>query len=99
MPCLQLTLESDLTSTKQLSEFLEQFGAISISLMALSDEKIFAQTLEKDPILWQKNRIIALLHEDTDLDILLVCLRNRVGDGKTRWEFMIGCMYFTVHMV
>ena len=82
MPWLQLTLESDLESAEQLSELLEQFGAVSVSLTAMSDEKIFGQAIEKDPVLWQQTRVIALLHEDTDLDTLLVCLRNRVGEGK-----------------
>jgi len=82
MPWLQLTLESDLESAEQLSELLEQFGAVSVSLTAMSDEKIFGQAIEKDPVLWQQTRVIALLHEDTDLDTLLVCLRNRVDEGK-----------------
>ena len=82
MSWLQLTLESDHESAEQLSELLEQFGAVSISLTAMSDEKIFGQAIEKYPVLWQQTRVIALLHEDTDLDTLLVCLRNRAGEGK-----------------
>jgi len=82
MSWLQLTLESDHESAEQLSELLEQFGAVSISLSAMSDEKIFGQAIEKDPLLWQQTRVIALLHEDTDLDTLLVCLHNRAGEGK-----------------
>ena len=82
MSWLQLTLESDFESAERLSELLEQFGAVSISLTAMSDEKIFGQAIEKDPVLWQQTRVIALLHEDTDLDTLLVCLRNRAGEGK-----------------
>ena len=68
MPWLQLTLESDPGSAEQLSELLEQFGAVSISMTAMSDEKIFGQAIEKDPVLWQQTRIIALLHEDTEKD-------------------------------
>jgi len=49
MSWLQLTLESDLESAEQLSELLEQFGAVSVSLTAMSDEKIFGQAIEKDP--------------------------------------------------
>ncbi len=82
MSWLQLTLESDFESAERLSELLEQFGAVSISLTAMSDEKIFGQAIEKDPVLWRQTRVIALLHEDTDLDTLLVCLRNRAGEGK-----------------
>lgn len=82
MSWLQLILESDLKSAEELSEFLELFGAVSISMSAMSDEKIFGQAREKDPVLWQQTRIVALLHEDTDLDTLLVCLRNRVGADR-----------------
>ncbi len=82
MSWLQLILESDLESAEQLSELLEQFGAVSVSMSAVSDEKIFGQAIEKDPVLWQQTRVVALLHEDTDLDTLLVCLRNRVGADR-----------------
>ncbi len=82
MSWLQLILKSDLESAEQLSELLELFGAVSISMSAMSDEKIFWQAIEKDPVLWQRTRIVALLHEDTDLDTLLVCLRNRVGADR-----------------
>ena len=50
-------------------------------MSAMSDEKI-GQAIEKDPMLWQQTWIVALLHEDTDLDTLLVCLRNRVGADR-----------------
>jgi len=82
MSWLQLTLESDFESAEQLSELLEQFAAVSVSLSPVSDEKFFGQAIEKDPLLWQQTRIVALLHEDTDLDTLLVCLRNRVGADR-----------------
>ena len=82
MSWLQLTLESDFKSAEQLSELLEQFAAVSVSLSAANDEKIFGQAIEKGPLLWQQTRVVALLHEDTDLDTLLVCLRNRVGADR-----------------
>ena len=82
MSWLQLILESDPGSAEQLSELLEQFGAVSVSMSAVSDEKIFGQAIEKDLVLWQQTRVVALLHEDTDLDTLLVCLRNRVGADR-----------------
>ncbi len=82
MSWLQLTLESDFESAEKLSELLEQFAAVSVSLTAVSDENTFGQVLKKDPLRWQQTRIVALLHEDTDLDTLLVCLRNRVGADR-----------------
>ena len=82
MSWLQLTLESDSESAEKLSELLEQFAAVSVSLSAVSDGKNFGQATKKDSLRWQQTRIVALLHEDTDLDTLLVCLRNRVGADR-----------------
>lgn len=82
MSWLQLTLESDSESAEKLSELLEQFAAVSVSLSAISDGKKFGQATKKDSLRWQQTRIVALLHEDTDLDTLLVCLRNRVGADR-----------------
>jgi ribosomal protein L11 methyltransferase len=78
MPWLQLTLESDPQHAEQMAELLEQFGAISVSFSAISDEAIFGQDVT-DSTLWQRTRVIATLYEETDLDVLLVCLRNRIG--------------------
>ena len=82
MSWLQLTLESDSESAEKLSELLEQFAAVSVSLSAISNRKKFGQATKKDSLRWQQTRIVALLHEDTDLDTLLVCLRNRVGADR-----------------
>jgi len=79
MPWLQLTLETDKDSAEQLSELLDQFGAISISLSAASNEAIYGQGVISEAELWDHTRITTQLHEDTDLDVLLVCLRDRVG--------------------
>ena len=88
MAWLQLELETNQTQAEELSELLEQFGAVSVSLTASSDEPLF-DTQGQDPgedqiennnkKLWQKTRVIALLHPDSDLDIMLVCLRDRIG--------------------
>ncbi len=78
MSWLQLELETHQAQAEELSELLEQFGAISVTLTASSDEPVFdAETETKK--LWDKTRLIALLHPDSDLDIMLVCLRDRIG--------------------
>ena len=82
MSWLQLTLETDKDSAEQLSELLDKFGALSVSLIALSDEAVYSQAVNSDTEFWDRTRLIALLHEDTDLDIMLVCLRDRVGVEK-----------------
>ena len=83
MAWLQLILESDPEHAEQMAELLEQFGAVSVSLSPVSDEAIFGQD-ETDPVLWQHTRVIATLYEETDLDVLLVCLRDRIGAEHIR---------------
>lgn len=92
MSWLQLELETNQTQAEELSELLEQFGAVSVSLTASSDEPLFdtqgqgekpgedqSEDNNDNKKLWQKTRVIALLHPDSDLDIMLVCLRDRIG--------------------
>ena len=79
MAWLQLTLECDRDATEKLSGLLEQFGVISVSLSAASNEALFVEGGNIPEDFWVRTRISALLHEDTDLDILLVCLRNCAG--------------------
>lgn len=78
MSWLQLELETHQAQAEELSELLEQFGAVSVTLTASSDEPVFDEESETKK-LWNKTRLIALLHPDSDLDIMLVCLRDRIG--------------------
>ncbi|NIQ11712.1 MAG: methyltransferase, partial [Gammaproteobacteria bacterium] len=67
-----------------LSELLVQFGAIAVSLSALSDEHLFDSNSAQTDDLWIETRISALLYEDTDLDTLLPLIRKRIGDEHIR---------------
>ena len=78
MSWLQLELETHQAQAEELSELLEQFGAVSVALTASSDEPVFDAASETKK-LWDKTKLIALLHPDSDLDIILVCLRDRIG--------------------
>lgn len=78
MSWLQLELETGKAEADILSGLLEQMGAVSVSLSASSDEPVF-DNFEQQREYWDKTRVTALLHPDTDLDILLVCVRDRVG--------------------
>lgn len=78
MSWLQLELETHQAQAEDLSDLLEQFGAVSVSLTASSDEPVFDSECESKK-LWDKTKLIALLHPDSDLDIILVCLRDRIG--------------------
>ncbi len=78
MSWLQLELETHQAQAEELSELLERFGAVSVTLTASSDEPVFDAEGETKK-LWDKTKLIALLHPDSDLDIILVCLRDRIG--------------------
>lgn len=80
MAWLQLSLESNKKDAELLTELLEQFGAISVSLSAISNELLFGQQENDNQQLWERTCITALLHDDIDLDTLLVTLNRRVGN-------------------
>lgn len=82
MSWLQLILESDGGYIDEIVEFLEQFDTQSISLEACSEEPIITEGITTSIELWHRTRLTAVLHPDTDLDVLLVCLRNQIGPDK-----------------
>lgn len=79
MAWLQLIIDSNRESAEKLSELLQQFGAVSVSLSGIGNETLFGQDETQAEMLWEHTRLKALLHEDTDLDVLLSLLRQRVG--------------------
>lgn len=81
MAWLRLTLEVPAPHVDAVTEFLEQFNAVSVSFRPASCEPLFAG-VEEAPVLWRKTYISALIDADTDMDILLVCLRNRIGNNN-----------------
>ena len=78
MAWLRLTLETDAGQVEPVTTFLEQFNAISISYQPGSSESRFAGVGD-DPVPWNRTSISALIDPATDMDILLICLRNRIG--------------------
>lgn len=91
MAWLQLSLDTNHEQAEQIAELLEQFGAISVSFAAISDEKIFHRPEDptlSDPELWQQTRLTALLHPDMDLDITLLTLQQKIGsDNITHYKY------------
>ncbi len=78
MGWLQLTIGSDAHHIEEIGELLEDFGAVSVSYVPQTEEPVFAD----DPTTatyWERTAVMALLDEDIDLDILVMCIRNRVG--------------------
>lgn len=80
MAWLRLTISSDASHIEDIGALLEQFGAVSLSYVPMAGEPLFDEG-EKDAVFWEETAVTALLDEDTDLDILIACLRNRVGAG------------------
>jgi len=78
MAWLQLTLEVAALQVEAVTEFLEKFNAGSISFRPSSGEPLFAGA-EEEHVLWRKTFISALIDVETDMDILLACLRNQIG--------------------
>ncbi|MDX1518936.1 MAG: 50S ribosomal protein L11 methyltransferase, partial [Gammaproteobacteria bacterium] len=79
MAWLQLTVETDRAHCEALAGFFEQFAAASVSMSAASDEPLFDHSDGQESGHWQRTRVSALLPADIDLDILLVCMRDRIG--------------------
>ena len=78
MSWLQLELETNQFFGEELSVLLEEFGAISISLTASSDEPIFDEDAENNT-LWDKTKLTALLNSKCDVDSLLIKLHKNLG--------------------
>jgi len=78
MPWLRLTLETTADQVDSLTGFLQQFDATAISLTPVSAEPIYGG-VGNEPEVWQRTSVSALLDSETDLDILIACLRNRIG--------------------
>lgn len=80
MAWLKLSVTTAAAKAEELSEFLELFGAQAVSFEGISDEKIFAHPDEaNEQVLWQSTEVSGLLPDDVDMDILLVCMRERIG--------------------
>ena len=78
MAWLRLTLEVAAEHVEAATKFLEQFNAGSISYRPLSSETLYADVGD-EPKLWSRTSVTALVDAGIDMDILLVCLRNRLG--------------------
>ncbi len=79
MAWLRLILDSDREHAGCLTDLLERFGAASISFPDPG-----GRAPRADDGRGETTRISALLHEDVDLDTLLVCLRGRPGAERIR---------------
>ena len=79
MSWLRLTINTTAERVEGLTALLEQFNACSVSYQPISNENIFDNENQNIPVVWQQTSVTALLDPETDLDILLACIRNRIG--------------------
>ena len=82
MAWLRMRFDCGPAQVDAASDLLERFGATSVSIIPLAGD-LFADA-PGGTAYWPSNRLAALLAPDTDLDILLACLRNRVGPANIR---------------
>ena len=83
MGWLRLTINSDASHVDDIGTLLEQFGAVSLSYTPVTDEPLFDEG-EQGGKFWSKTAVSALLDEDVDLDILMACIRIRIGTEQWR---------------
>lgn len=79
MAWLRLTIETDAKQVEPLTGLLEQFDACSISYQPASNENLFDNNNQDDPAVWEQTSVTALLDPEIDIDVLLACIRNRIG--------------------
>ncbi|MGK0296459.1 MAG: ribosomal protein L11 methyltransferase [Gammaproteobacteria bacterium] len=79
MNWLRLTITVRPPFLDDLRDLLEKFGSDSVSYAPASNEPLFGDELAKD-IYWDLTSVSALFIPDIDLDILMACIRNRLGD-------------------
>ena len=78
MAWLRLNLTCQPPYPDQLQDLLERFGAESVSLLTESTEAVFADGVSTDQY-WHLTSVSALFSPDIDVDILLACIRNKLG--------------------
>ena len=78
MTWLRLSISSHREYLEDLKDLLEKFESASISYSPYSPEAVFDDQSAK-ATLWEITTLTALLDPEVDLDILLACIRNRIG--------------------
>ena len=79
MSRLRLTIDTHADQVDPLTDLLEQFNACCVSYQPVSDEQIFDNEIPSNTVWWRQTSVSALLDADIDFDILLACIRNRIG--------------------
>ncbi len=75
---VRLTLTSYPQHLEDLGGLLEKFDAISISYTPATSEPVFGDETEGERF-WEQTAVSALFSEDVEVDILIACIRNKLG--------------------
>ena len=78
LPWLRISMDCARTDVESLMEFLDRLGAESVSIAAGDDRPLYSDD-PSTPDYWQQSRLQALFPADAETDILIACLRNRLG--------------------
>jgi ribosomal protein L11 methyltransferase len=78
---LQFWFECGAEQVEPAAALLEIAGADSVSVTPVDGPPRFGDGSVAETY-WQRSRVTALLSPDVDVDILIACLRNRIGTGR-----------------
>jgi ribosomal protein L11 methyltransferase len=79
MSWLRLTIETNAGQVESLAGLLEQFSVNSLSFQPAASDQLFADACGDNTVWWSRTAVSALLDPDIDMDVLLACIRNRIG--------------------
>lgn len=82
MTWLRISLDCGRGDVEPMLEFLDRLGAESVSVVAREDKPLFSDD-PAAPDYWGRSRLVALFPPDADTDILVACLRNRLGPAQS----------------
>lgn len=83
MTWLRISLDCARADVEPMLEFLDRLGAASVSVVARAGQPLFSDD-PATPDYWRQSRLVALFPADADTDILVACLRNRMGTAQAR---------------
>jgi len=83
MAWLQLVLEAGDLDVETLSDWFEQRGAVSVTLVDAEDQPLFEPAPGTTP-LWSATRLTAMFEAETDVELLRVQLAQTFGDATAQ---------------
>ena len=79
MPWLQIRFPAVREQAQQLSDVLEECGALSVSTEHVGESDVWVEADWDEAPVWQQSRVLALFPEHTDVDIVLGQLKTFIG--------------------